>query len=223
MSSTQENYSNNTPVSSTQQDSASKGSVLMGTHLFFGLDYQNTEVKKSGLIARFKKQNVPMDLDLACLLFDATGKCIEKVWFKNLRDSTESIRHHGDQLRGRRSDHETTAIETLVDLEQIEIRLRKINPLTRNIALLASSYTGHPLCQVTSGKIYIQDDEATYLASQDLTRLAKNTHTFWMATLNCHITDTTPHWQLQPKNISININDKSGELNQIAEFISNKL
>lgn len=200
-----------------------ESSLLVGSTLFFGLDYQNTKVKKSGLVARFKKQFMPMDIDLACLLFDEAGNCIEKVWFKNLRDSTEAIRHHGDQLRGRRDDHETQAIETLVDLEQIEIRLKKINPLTRKIALVVSSFTGHPLSQVAGGKVYIQDDEASYLANQDLTRLDKNTHTFWMATLTCHIEETLPRWQLKQEKTNISIIDKTGNLDKVADFISSKL
>lgn len=46
---------------------------------------------------------MPLDIDLHAFLYDDAGQLIEMVWYKNLRDISQNIRHHGDEQLGKKS------------------------------------------------------------------------------------------------------------------------
>ena len=54
-----------------------------------------------GLFKRFKKHQGAIDIDLACVLYDEHCTISDIVWFKQLRDKAESVKHQGDTLNGK--------------------------------------------------------------------------------------------------------------------------
>ena len=153
---------------------------IQTTTLLFGLNFRATEVTKAGLISRIKGSKQLIDIDLSCLLYDRNCQLIDQVWFKQLRDSTEAVRHQGDSLDGK--DRGAMAeLDHNIDLEQIELRLPKLSPQTHHLALVVSSYHGQPLRLVDSGTIRITDDENNIVDLQDLTALPQKCHALWYA------------------------------------------
>ena len=69
---------------------------------YFTVQWQQTQIPKAGLYNKFKKRTQAMDLDLSCLLCNRYGEVIETVWFKNVRDKAQSVRHQGDELLGKK-------------------------------------------------------------------------------------------------------------------------
>lgn len=179
----------------------------LGTDLYLSLNYHHIKIPKSGLIAKFKKQKEALDIDLACILFDKHGKQLELVWYKNLRDSSEAIIHYGDELKGFRqpkksenknkTNHEQeetskkNKVETAdidlslspVDLESIHISLPKLDHQVHHVALIASSFQNSPLCKVPVGQIDLEDEEGNTALQINLTHLAKDCTTLWLASL----------------------------------------
>lgn len=44
--------------------------------------------------------NDQIDLDASCILYDARGKDIDKVWFMSKKGARDAVRHTGDNLTG---------------------------------------------------------------------------------------------------------------------------
>ncbi|WP_227429633.1 TerD family protein [Psychrobacter sp. I-STPA6b] len=152
-------------------------------NLVFGLNFRPTKVPKSGLINRIKNKQQSMDIDISCLLFDANCTLVDQVWFKQLRDQSQAIRHHGDSLNGK--DRGSLAeIDHNVDLEQIELRLSKLPEEVQYLTLIVSSYYGQPLTQLEYGAVRIEDDEGNIIDLQDLNALPANCNALWLACLS---------------------------------------
>ena len=69
---------------------------------YFTVQWQQTQMPKAGLYNKFKKRTQAIDIDLSCLLCNRYGEVIETVWFKNVRDKAQSVRHQGDELLGKK-------------------------------------------------------------------------------------------------------------------------
>lgn len=143
---------------------------IQGNTLLFGLNFKYTEVPKKGLINRFKKNTLSLDIDLSCILFNKQLKIIDRVWFKKLRDDSAAIRHQGDSINGK--DRGSAAeIDRNIDMETIELRLGRLPEQVTHLALIVSSYNGYPIRQVERGNIYLSDDEGNEFYAADLTLL----------------------------------------------------
>lgn len=156
---------------------------IQGTNLIFGLNFKYTEVIKKGLINRLKKNTHTLDLDLSCVLFNDQLQISDTVWFKQLRDASEAIRHQGDSLNGK--DRGASAeLDRNVDVETIELRLERLPQQVAHIALIVSSYQGYPIRKVERGNLYISDDEGNELYTVDLTLLDNDSPTLCVAVLS---------------------------------------
>ncbi len=176
--------------------------------LYLSLNYHYIKIPKKGFIARYKKQKVPLDIDLACALYDIEGNLVDLVWFKKLRDDSESIIHHGDEMHGYRSkderiihrqakkQHKEDPIEahpeqhirelhelSPIDLETIHIQLAKLPKNIHQVALLATSYQDSPMYQVPIGTIELEDVEGNSALRVDLTYLPKDCTSLWLCSL----------------------------------------
>lgn len=157
--------------------------------LYFTLDYQRTFVKKSGLLNHIKKTSVALDIDLNAFLYDDNGQLLEMVWYKNLRDASQSIRHHGDELLGKKKlittdpASQMDAAQRADELESIELQLQQLPANIHHIALVANTFSHTPLNAVSQGSISLQDNRGRALQHIDLTSISHKAHVLWVATL----------------------------------------
>ncbi|PNK59723.1 TerD family protein [Psychrobacter sp. FDAARGOS_221] len=169
---------------------------IQGSTLLFGLNFQYTKVSKKGLINRIKGNTQTLDMDLSCLLFDDKLELVDTVWFKQLRDNSEAIRHQGDSLNGK--DRGAAAqMDRNVDMETIELRLSRLPESVTHVALLLSSYYNLPIRQVERGNIYISDDEGNEVYTSDLTLLSHENSAVCIAILSRELGE----WRLTIKDL----------------------
>ena len=159
--------------------------ALTSDTLQFGLNFTHTLLPKAGLINKIKGREQAMDIDLSCVLFDASLTVTDTVWFKQLRDATMAVRHHGDSLNGKdRGD--MAEVDRYIDVETIEIRLSHLPSTVQHLALVVSSYHEHGLRQVSRGHVRFGDDEGNDIYDLDLTRLTHDAPALCMAVLSRH-------------------------------------
>ncbi len=184
----------------------------LANDLYLSLNYHNVWVNKQGWIAKWKKKQVPLDIDLACVLFNRQGEQVDMVWFKNLRDKSEAICHFGDHMHGYQTqrekeehraernaertrvkltrqekkefkDNPENSILSPIDLETIRLNLDKLSDEVCEIALIATSYQAVSMSKVPAGEIELQDVTGNTAIKIDLTHLDKNCCSLWLATL----------------------------------------
>lgn len=180
----------------------------------FGVSWERTDVQKSGLISRLRKTKQAIDVDLSCLLFDEHGKVLERVWFKNVRDDAESVRHQGDSLTGTdRGDNVT--FEYHYDQEKIALYFDKLPEHIHFIAFVVSSFHGQPLSQLRNGICHISDDEGNMVTQLTLTKLPKNCKAIWLATLSREMAS----WQFSVNQLPLVSQHLAEFEQQIAQFL----
>lgn len=188
---------------------------IQGSTLLYGLNFKYTEVIKKGLINRLKKNKITLDIDLSCVLLDQQLQLVDKVWFKQLRDSSEAIRHQGDSLDGK--DRGSAAeIDRNVDVETIELRLGRLPETVCHIALVISSYNGYPIRQVERGNLYLSDDEGNEIYSTDLTLIAHDSAAICIAILSRELGE----WRYTQKNMALSSHEMSKMIEQIQRDLS---
>ncbi len=194
------------------QDAPLLSALGLTNDLYLSLNYHNVWVDKQGWYAKWKKQQVPLDIDLACVLFDRNGQQVDMVWFKNLRDKSEAICHFGDHLHGYQTQHEKeehraerhaerTRVKlskkekqqlkddeekrllSPIDLETIHLNLAKLTDEVCEIALIATSYQPISMAKVPTGEIELQDVTGNAVIKINLTHLDKNCCSLWIASL----------------------------------------
>jgi len=79
-----------------------------------------------------------IDLDASALVFDAGGKILDTVWFRQLQSQDGSIRHSGDNLTG----------EGAGDDESIVIDLTRLQAQAEHIVLTVNSFRGQTFDKV---------------------------------------------------------------------------
>lgn len=151
---------------------------LIGSSICACLRYHDTALPKRGAAAwlgklpilkslpAFDKKPVPMDVDLACLAFDASFGVLEKIWYGNLRSGDEVIRHDGDALVGARNFE-----ENLINQEEIRVRIDALNPQIHQLVFVLSSHHDQPLHLAKKGAVFLMDNEQHIAHSVDLATL----------------------------------------------------
>lgn len=170
--------------------------------LFFALNYDFTKIESKGLLKRFKKNKEAIDIDLACVLYDTHCTIHDIVWFKQLRDRAESVKHQGDSLNGKDRGEQAMYLAPL-DQEQIRLSLEKIPLNITHIALIANSYHDHPFSRVKKGEIHLSDDEGNRCFEVNLKQLPRDCTTLWVAHLRREIED----WHLTLHNLPLSAED----------------
>lgn len=191
------------------------GLGLTSDILLFALNYDFTPPdKKKSIFQRLKENQGGIDLDLSCVLYDDACLIQDIVWFKELRDKAEAVRHQGDSLTGKDRGFEAMYHAPL-DQEQIRIYLSKLPANISKIALIASSYFGQDFNQVNAGEIHLSDDEGNRAFTLDLKTLAKGCKMIWVAQLEKQIDD----WQLTMQNLTLTNKD----IPEAAQFVGREL
>lgn len=175
-----------------------KGLGLDAGTLFFALNYEFTKIESKGLFKRFKKGKDAIDIDLACVLYDNHCSIHDIVWFKQLRDKAESVKHQGDSLNGK-DRGEQAMYQAPLDQEQIRLSLDKIPAHITHIAMIANSYHNHPFSRVEKGEIHLSDDEGNRCFEVNLKQLPRDCTMLWVAHLRREIDD----WHLTLQNLPL--------------------
>lgn len=195
-----------------------KGLGLNADTLFFALNYKFVKTKPKGMMKRFKKNQGSIDIDLACVLYDSHCTIDDIVWFKQLRDKAESVRHQGDSLNGK-DRGEQALYDAPLDQEQIRLYLDKVPAHISHIAMIASSYYAQPFSQVEAGEIHLSDDEGNRCLEVNLKQLPRDCHTIWIAHLRRGVED----WYLTQQNLPLPAEDLSKAAQEIAHELARAL
>ena len=163
---------------------------------YFSVQWQQTQMPKAGLYNKFKKRTQAMDLDLSCLLCNRYGEVIETVWFKNVRDKAQSVRHQGDELLGKKplgaiddrkedpDNHQSTKInDANLNQESMVLFLSKLPPQVFHVVMIVSSYHGYALSKAKQASCQLSDDEGNVISELAFTKLPSNTKALWFASL----------------------------------------
>lgn len=191
---------------------------LASSRLFFAMNYQFEPPKATGLKKRLKQNDGMIDVDIACVLYNADCTISELVWFKQLRDKTESIRHQGDSLNGKDRGSESL-YDAPLDQEQIRLYLDQLPTHISHIAMVAHSYYGQPLAGVGAGEVHLSDDEGNRAFRIDLKQLPADCHAIWVANLRREVGD----WHLTLQNLPLSAKDIPVAVELIAHELSRAL
>ncbi len=163
---------------------------------YFTVQWQQTQMPKSGLYNKFKKRTQAMDLDLSCLLCNRYGEVIETVWFKNVRDKAQSVRHQGDELLGKKpfsaiddrkedpdNNQGTKVNDANLNQESMVLFLSKLPPQVFHVVMIVSSYHGYALNKAKEASCQLSDDEGNVISELAFTKLPADTKALWFASL----------------------------------------
>lgn len=126
--------------------------------------HQPTFLPKTGLAKMWAKTPwgvdtpVAMDVDLSCGLYDAQGAFIEAVWYGNLRNQNQSVRHHGDTFIGMNKAYRPSLVD-----ENLSARLVDAPKDAHFLAFFAHSANRQPLAKAVDGMLYLKDGEGKTL------------------------------------------------------------
>jgi tellurium resistance protein TerZ len=102
-------------------------------------------VRKRGL---FRSRAQTIDLDASALLFDASGKLVDQVWFRQLTSKDGSVQHTGDNLTG---DGEG-------DDESIRVDLAAVPAKVATLVFTVNSFTGQDFSQIENAFCRLIDE-----------------------------------------------------------------
>lgn len=163
---------------------------------YFTVQWQQTQMPKAGLYNKFKKRTQAIDIDLSCLLCNRYGEVIETVWFKNVRDKAQSVRHQGDELLGKKpfsaiddrkedadKNQSTKVNDVNLNQESMVLFLSKLPPQVFHVVMIVSSYHGYALSKAKQASCQLSDDEGNVISELAFTKLATDTKALWFASL----------------------------------------
>lgn len=163
---------------------------------YFTVQWQHTQMPKAGLYNKFKKRTQAMDIDLSCLLCNRYGEVIETVWFKNVRDKAQSVRHQGDELLGKKpfsaiddrkedadNNQSTKPNDANLNQESMVLFLSKLPPQVFHVVMIVSSYHGYALSKAKQASCQLSDDEGNVISELAFTKLPTDTKALWFASL----------------------------------------
>lgn len=163
---------------------------------YFTVQWQQTQMPKSGLYNKFKKRTQAIDIDLSCLLCNRYGEVIETVWFKNVRDKAQSVRHQGDELLGKKTlgaiddrqedpdnNQGTKVNDANLNQESMVLFLSKLPPQVFHVVMIVSSYHGYALSKAKQASCQLSDDEGNVISELAFAKLPTDTKALWFASL----------------------------------------
>jgi tellurium resistance protein TerZ len=115
----------------------------------------------------FGKRAQEIDLDASALLFDAEGRLVDQVWFKQLTSKDGSVRHTGDNRTGIGDG----------DDESIRVDLSRVPAHVSTMVFTVNSFTGQDFSQIENASCRLVDETTgdTEIAKYDLTASGRHT------------------------------------------------
>ncbi|MEV6711380.1 TerD family protein [Lentzea sp. NPDC051208] len=117
------------------------GGTLTNVRMGLGWD----AVKKRGL---FGSRDQSIDLDASALLFDAGGKLVDQIWFRQLRSKDGAVVHTGDNLTGAGDG----------DDESIRVDLARLPAGVKTLVFTVNSFTGQDFSQIENAFCRLVDE-----------------------------------------------------------------
>lgn len=117
------------------------GGTLTNVRMGLGWD----AVKKRGL---FGLRDQSIDLDASALLFDAGGKLVDQIWFRQLRSKDGAVVHTGDNLTGAGDG----------DDESIRVDLARVPAAVTTLVFTVNSFTGQDFSQIENAFCRLVDE-----------------------------------------------------------------
>jgi tellurium resistance protein TerZ len=130
-------------LSKGQSVSLTKSSGGRLTRVRMGLGWD--AVKKRGL---FGSRSQSIDLDASCLLFDASGRLVDQVWFNQLRSNDGAVQHTGDNRTGAGEG----------DDESIIVELGQLPAAVQTLVFVVNSFTGQNFSQIENAFCRLVDE-----------------------------------------------------------------
>ncbi len=135
------------------------GGTLSKVRMGLGWD----AMKKKGM---FGTRSQSIDLDASALLFDATGKLVDQVWFSQLASKDGSVHHTGDNRSGAGEG----------DDESIKVDLSQVPSNVTTLVFTVNSFTGQNFSQIENAFCRLIDESnESEIARYELT--GSGTHT----------------------------------------------
>jgi len=107
-----------------------------------------------------------VDLDASAVLFDADGRQLDAVWFRQLKSRDGSVRHSGDNRTGSGDG----------DDERIAVDLARVPPEVHALVFTVNNFTGQDFSKVRNAYCRLVDDASgRELARIDLSAQGKHT------------------------------------------------
>lgn len=142
-------------LSKGQKVSLTKSSGGTLTRVRMGLGWD--AVKKRGF---FGKKEQEIDLDASGLLFDASGRLVDVVWFNQLGSKDGSVVHTGDNRTGAGDG----------DDESIIVDLTRLPAHVTTVVFTVNSFTGQDFSQIESAFCRLVDEtDGSEIARYELT------------------------------------------------------
>jgi len=140
----------------------SGGGTLTRVTMGLGWDVR----KKKGLLGFLGGGGDDIDLDASCLLFDASRRLIDQVWFRQLRSKDGSIQHSGDNLTGAGDG----------DDETIGVDLSRLPATVTALVFTVNSFRGDTFDKIENAYCRLLDaTNGQELARYDLTGTGSHT------------------------------------------------
>lgn len=143
-----------------------------------GMDAWLTKLPKLKSLTPFRSHKRSQDLDISCVVLDEQCNVVDSIWYANLRNANQSLRHTGDSLQGA-----STYEENFINQEEIHVRLKELPDTAHHLLFFVSSFYKHPLARANKGVVILSDNENRNIYKLSLDTLEKHTH----ALLLCHL------------------------------------
>ncbi|MBL7623145.1 TerD family protein [Frankia sp. AgB1.8] len=129
-------------------------------------------------------QGKDIDLDASCILYDAHGKDVDRVWFMSKKGAKGAVRHSGDNLTGAGEG----------DDETIFVDLGALPPTVIALVFTVNSFAGQPFTDVRRAYCRLIDD----LTSQELVRfdLSDSKRSTGLVMCKVQRVPNTPVWSM---------------------------
>lgn len=164
-------------LSKGQKVSLTKAGGGTLTRVRMGLGWD--AMRKKGL---FGSRAQSIDLDASALLFDASGRLVDQVWFQQLRSQDGSVQHTGDNRTGAGDG----------DDESIKVDLSRVPPTVAALVFTVNSFTGQDFSQIENAFCRLIDESnETEIARYELTGTGSHT-----AQIMAKVSRDGPGWSM---------------------------
>ena len=137
-----------------------EGGTLRAVRMGLGWD----AAAKKGMFGRSRAQTI--DLDASALLFDASGRLVDQVWFQQLVSRDGAVQHTGDNVTGAGDG----------DDESIRVDLASVPAAVQTLVFTVNSFTGQDFSQIENAfcRLIDESNEAE-IARYELTGTGSHT------------------------------------------------
>jgi tellurium resistance protein TerZ len=111
------------------------------SHIFMGLGWCKKKVESHGFLGFGSgTQEVDVDLDASCLLFNKSGRLVDQVWFEQLQSQCGSVIHSGDD--------ETGSGNADAENERITVDLQGLPAVVETLVFTVTSFSGESFVEI---------------------------------------------------------------------------